>query len=211
MSAVEPQPTPGQAPEVVPGQEPTVTPPPEGTPPGQEPPGDSTEIQRLRQEAAKHRREAREAQERLKAIEDAALSEEQRREQALTTATAERDELKAKAAAATLRADVVIAAARLGIVDPDAAYRLMDPVDVDADDYPEQVEASLTALLEKRPYLKAAAAGDPPPKDPPAIPPSNPQKPGDVKELTTEDLSRMTRDQVAGLPKGAFEAALKRG
>lgn len=208
----EPSTTPvdGQAPPAAEGQEPNGTPPQEGTPPaGQEPPGESTETKRLRGEAAKYRTELREAQERLKAIEDAALSEEQRREQALATATAERDELTKRAAAATLRADVVIAASRLGIVDPDAAYRLLDPVDPNADDYEQQLEAALEQLVVKRPYLKAAAAGDPP-KDPPSIPPTNGAKPPGSTELTSEDLNKMDRHQIAALPREVVAAAMKR-
>lgn len=207
---IEP-PAPGQAPGADGGQEPTGTPPQEGTPPaGQEPPGESAEIRALRQEAAANRRKAREAEAELQRLKDADLSESERRDKALQEALAERDEARKAGAAATLRADVVIASSRLGIVDPDAAFRLMDPVDASADDYSEQVEASLAALIEKRPYLKAADATPPEPKDPPAIPPSNAQKPGGAKELTSEDLNKMDRHQIAALPREVVAAAMKR-
>lgn len=201
----------GQAPQPGEGQEPTVTPPQEGTPPaGQEPPGESTETKALRQEAARYRRELREREAELKAIKDAELSEGERRDKALAEALAERDEARTKVAAATLRADVVIASSRLGIVDPDAAFRLMDPVDPTSDDYAEQLDSSLAALVEKRPYLKAAGAPAPEPKDPPAIPPSNAARPGGAPELTSEDLNKMDRHQIAALPREVVAAAMKR-
>lgn len=211
MSAVEPL-EPGQAPEPALGQEPASTPPQEGTPAGPEPQGESAETKRLRQEAANYRTQLREREAELQAIKDAALSEEQRREQALTTATAERDELRAQLHSTTLRADVFEAARSQGIVDPDAAFRLMDTTGLVAgsDGYDELLAERLAKLVDRRPYLKAQSGEPPEPKDPPQIPPSSPARPRDPKQLTSADLNRMTRDEVAALPADVRRAAMTR-
>jgi|YelNatPaOPRAMG01_1025707.scaffolds.fasta_scaffold03111_8 hypothetical protein len=61
----------------------------------------------------------------------------------------------------TLRYETMLAAGRLGIVDPDAAWRLIDPaaLEYDEDGSPTNVEAVLRDLIRKRPYLAGGSAG----------------------------------------------------
>lgn len=54
-----------------------------------------------------------------------------------------------------VRSEVAMASAKLGIVDPEAAYRLLDTDDLDFDDkgQPTNVEAALKGLTRERPWL----------------------------------------------------------
>ena len=54
-----------------------------------------------------------------------------------------------------VRSEVAMASARLGVVDPEAAYRLLDTDDLDFDDkgQPTNVEAALKNLIRERPWL----------------------------------------------------------
>jgi len=54
---------------------------------------------------------------------------------------------------------VMLAASKLGIVDPDAAFRLLDTASLEFDDngQPKDVERALKALLSNKPYLAAGA------------------------------------------------------
>ena len=60
---------------------------------------------------------------------------------------------------ALISSEVKVKAVQLGIVDPDAAYLLLDKVNVkyDAKDGVTGVEDALTQLLEDKPYLKGVA------------------------------------------------------
>lgn len=56
-----------------------------------------------------------------------------------------------------VRYAVAVESARMGIVDPEAAYRLLDTEDIDFDsktDKPTNVKEALTALVRERPWLR---------------------------------------------------------
>lgn len=78
------------------------------------------------------------------------------RDAALKTAT----EAQKRAQERAVRADVVIAATKLNIVDPDAAYRLLDAGAIEFDDAgdPKNIAALLTDLVKAKPYLIAQTA-----------------------------------------------------
>ncbi len=63
----------------------------------------------------------------------------------------------------TVRYEVLLAAGKLNIVDPDAAYRLLDlaEIEYDKEGRPTNVEAVLKGLVKAKPYLVKAQATPP--------------------------------------------------
>lgn len=115
-----------------------------GAQPGQEPAAeqfDAEYVRKLRAEAAEYRKRLRELE----------------REQAAYQR--ERQER-------TLKYETMLAASRLGIVDPEVAYKLLDlaGIEFDEDGTPRNIEAALKELLKAKPYLAAqpaASSGSP--------------------------------------------------
>lgn len=115
---------------------------------------DAEYVKSLRAEAAKHRKEAADTAARLKALEDASLSDAEKRDKRLA-------ELEARSAAwdtekqeLLTRQAVASVATRLKIVDPDAAYALMDRSLITIQDgKPTNIDELLTALVKAKPYL----------------------------------------------------------
>jgi hypothetical protein len=136
------------------------TPPGGDTPPSDTPPNDPNALPEWARKAIeKANREAAAARTKLKEAADAAerakLTDEERR-------TAELDEARSKASTAEKRAQetalqlsVERQARKLGIVDEDAAFRLLDTAAVEFDENgkPSNVEALLKTLTESRPWL----------------------------------------------------------
>lgn len=194
----------GQAPNEPPKD---GTTPPEGTPPAQnegqapDPAMTADELSRARSEAAKYRTELREAKAKLEAAEkaqkerdDAEKSELQKATERTTLLEAEVKERDERIQKLSLRHEVVLQASKLGIVDPDAAYKLLDKKDVEYEDgEPTNVEALLTKLLDEKPYLKGKAgpAGGKTPS------PTTPSARSKDAPLTMADVNRMTDDEIA--------------
>lgn len=98
---------------------------------------------------------------------------------------------------------VQVAAAKLGIVDPDAAAQLLDWSAIDGG---APVEEALATLLETRPWLKKVEAATPAPTTPttPTTPPApttpanpaNPEHEG-KKRYTKSELDRLTIKETA--------------
>lgn len=109
-------------------------------------------------EAGRLQREKTALEAKVAEFEKSKLTETERlqaeRDDALKNATAA--ELRAKERA--VRADVVIAAAKLKIVDPDAAHRLLDASAIEFDDAgdPKNIEKLLTDMVKTKPWLLAA-------------------------------------------------------
>jgi hypothetical protein len=86
-----------------------------------------------------------------------------------------------------VRLEVERFARRAGIVDEDAAFRLLDTgrVEYDATGKPTNVETLVRELAEARPWLVEGRAGSPmnPPRD-------------DFRTLTVEAIRRMTPEQI---------------
>lgn len=134
---------------------------------GQEPEAerfDAAYVQKLRAEAAEHRRKLRDFEAAAKAADDAKLSETERTNKRLAELERQHLDWQRERQELTARYAIEREAARLGIVDPDAAYRLLDPANLEfaEDGSPKDVDKALRALLVQRPYLAgtpAAASG----------------------------------------------------
>lgn len=153
------------------------------------------EAMRKAQMSADERAQAEQAEREKQAAE--ARKAEQERIAALEQ-TISKSEQRARQAA--LRAEVVAQSAALGIVDPDAALVLMGPVEFSDEGDPLEVGQKLAALLEQKPYLKAATgrvqSGGA----------ASPPRAGD--RITADTLRGMTAEQIARLPKHEVDAAL---
>jgi hypothetical protein len=136
---------------------------------------DDGEVKRLRDEAAKHRTEKNAVKselEKLRAeldkLQAASMSEQERKDKEHNKAVEKAAQLEAQLAEATkrnqellLRTAVQAAATKLGIVDPDAAYLLLDKTQIEPSDDGKidtaKIEAALTELLKAKTYLRGVA------------------------------------------------------
>lgn len=126
---------------------------------------DAEYVKKLRAEAAEYRRRLRQLEEKVKAQEEATLSEAEKLQRRLSELEREREHLLAERRERAMRYEVAVAAQKLGIVDPDAAVRLLDTssLEFDESDRPVNVEEALKALVKAKPYLVAphVSAGSP--------------------------------------------------
>ena len=92
-------------------------------------------------------------------LEQAQLTEAERLTQRATDAEKQTAEANTQLTNALISSEVKVKAVQLGIIDPDAAYLLLDKSSVkyDAKDGVTGVVDALTQLLEDKPYLKGAA------------------------------------------------------
>lgn len=108
-------------------------------------------------EAAKFRRQARDAQARVKELEDAGLTAEQKIQQDLEAAETRATAAERRAVAAEIKAVVVELAGDVGIKDVGLARKLLDldAIDADGDDAAirASVESELKQLLKEHPVL----------------------------------------------------------
>ncbi|HNY84541.1 MAG TPA: hypothetical protein PLP17_13360 [Oligoflexia bacterium] len=81
-------------------------------------------------------------------------------------------------------ADITAKAAKLGIVDPDAAFKLLDKgaIEYDDDGKPKNTEALLVAMLKERPYL--AGTG------------SSAMNPGKSRTYTKDEIEKMSPEDI---------------
>lgn len=86
--------------------------------------------------------------------------------------------------AMAMQTDITAKAAKLGIVDPDAAFKLLDKgaIEYGDDGRPKNTEALLMAMLKERPYL--AGTG------------SSVTNPGKDRTYTREEIEKMTPEQI---------------
>lgn len=148
------------------------------------------ELNRARTDAATFRAELKALREAKKAEAAEALTEAQK----ITTMESELSTLKVELANARLEAAVAAQAARLNIIDAEAAVKLLDrsKLELDEEGNPKNVEEALRDLIKERPYLA--------PKAPTNVAPSGGTNaasgtaPGPTPRLTAEELeaARMT-------------------
>lgn len=131
-------------------------------------------IRKLREAEKLSKQQAKELEtlrSQAKAAEEAQLTEQQRlakrsEDQAAKLADLERQQADwaRERQELTTRQEVLAESARLNIVDPDAAYRLLDLAALEYDDAgkPKNVKAVLQALVKGKPYLVASAGGGSP-------------------------------------------------
>jgi hypothetical protein len=127
---------------------------------------DAEYVRKLRAEAAEYRKRLRELENKVKAEEEAKLSEQERLQKRLAELERKEAEYQMVLQARTLEYEVKLLASRLGVVDPEAAYRLLDlkQVEFDEDGRPANLEKVLKDLVAKKPYL--VASGVPSPTNP---------------------------------------------
>lgn len=79
---------------------------------------------------------------------------------------------------------VTSVASKLGIIDPDAAYRLLDKSSIEFDDDGQatNVEALLVSMLKDRPYLTGKSASA--------------MNPGKTRKFSKEEIERMTPAEI---------------
>lgn len=116
---------------------------------------DAEYVKKLRSEAAENRRKLRDLETRVKAEDDKKLSETERMQKRLAELEKEAEQLKQDRQERTVRYETMLAAGKLNIVDPDAAFRLMDAsaLEFDENGSPTNVEKVLQGLIKARPYL----------------------------------------------------------
>lgn len=117
---------------------------------------------KLRSEAASLRQRERAALERLAVLEaaeakrqEADMTAQQRAEKALADAQSTHTTKIAAMQARILAAQIESQAAKLGIIDPEAAMKLLDRdgLELDSDGLPTNLEKALAALIKAKPYL----------------------------------------------------------
>jgi len=136
---------------------------------------DETYVKQLRQEAAAHRVKASDLQKQIDELPGQITSKlfkalgmeadpnkayEQQIQEAQTKAQAATELANNK----LVRGEVKFLSAQLGVVDPDAAFALMDKSKIKVDDQGnvEGVKEALEALLKDKPYLKGQGGNTPP-------------------------------------------------
>lgn len=110
--------------------------------------------------ARAQQKELDELRTKVKAAEDAQLSETERLKKDATEATERVAALERDLREQRISSAVITAAAKLNVVDPDAAYRLLDHSKIEFDastGQPTNVDALLADLLKAKPYLVKAA------------------------------------------------------
>lgn len=117
-----------------------------------------SELTRAREEAAATRIELKALREAEKARADAELTETQRLTNRQKELEAENEKLKTQLRENAIAAAIAKQALALGIIDPDAAVKLLNTDELEVDEEtgkPKNVEAALKALIKDKPYLVA--------------------------------------------------------
>lgn len=180
----------GQTPPVG-GQEPQTDPQGAAGVPGQEPERfDAEYVRKLRGEAGEYRKRLRELEARVKASDDAQLSEVERLRKALAEREQQDTIHKRQRQESSLRLAALSAAMRLNMIDGDIAYKLLDlaAVEFGESDEPKNVDVLLRDLVKSHPYLVRQPAA-------PAVTATNPQR-GGGPPLTRDDIRKMSPEQI---------------
>ncbi len=128
---------------------------------------DTEYVRKLRAEAAEYRKRLRELESKVKADEEAKMTEQERLQKRLSELERAQADWERERQEIMLQRHIENVAAKLGIVDPEAAWKLIDLKEVDFDDdgKPKNIEALLKTLIQKKPYLannfaRSAGAGN---------------------------------------------------
>lgn len=116
---------------------------------------DTEYVRKLRAEAAEYRKRLWELEGKVKAEEEAKMTEQEKLQKRLAELERKEIEYQQSLQARTLEYEVKLHAARLGVVDPEVAYRLIDlkQVEFDEDGKPVNLEKVLKELIAKKTYL----------------------------------------------------------
>lgn len=120
-------------------------------------------------------------------LEAANLSDKERLERKAANAERKAIDADARIADTAIRAEVRMRAVQKGIVDPDAAFALVDRTDIEYsdDNGVSGVDPALDALLVAKPYLKGTVPGAPN-LNPEGVPPQAPVKLTDAQRATAQ-------------------------
>lgn len=120
---------------------------------------DAEYVKKLRAEAAQYRTRLRELEQKVKAHEDEKLSEQEKLQKKLAELEREAAEKARALQERTTEYEVKLKAANLGIIDPEAAWRLLDVAAIEFydDGKPKNIELLLKELIKNKPYLAALA------------------------------------------------------
>ncbi len=118
---------------------------------------DAEYVRQLRREAADYRKRLRELEQTVKQHEEAKLSESERLQKRLAELERQQATYQRERQERTLKYETMLVASRLGIVDPEAAYKLLDTarIEFDEDGTPRNIEAALKELVKAKAYLAA--------------------------------------------------------
>ncbi len=148
---------------------------------------DAAYVKQLRQEAAEYRKKLRELEAKAKADDEAKLSEAERLQKKLAELELGQAERERERQERTVKYEIRLAAQKMGVIDDDAAYRLLDPAALEFDDdgMPTNTERVLKDLIARRPYLVGGGSSSA----------ANPvtQRAG---RLTLEDVKKMSQDEI---------------
>ena len=137
-------------------------PPQVGTPEQQEPAGQQGQEpaegelpEPVREMLRNYRQENRSLRERLRTLEQGQQPAQQGDTITREAFQQAEERWQARLREQGVRSEVAMVSARLGVVDPEAAFRLLDTDDLDFDDkgQPTNVEAALKNLIRERPWL----------------------------------------------------------
>lgn len=148
-------------------------------------------VEGLRRESAGYREKLREAEQKLKEIDDKNLSEVERAKKAAEEATARMSALENQLKLAALKAEIATKAGAYKLADPEAAWRLLDTgsIQFDADGKPANLDAAILDLTKRFPILVSQHA--------PNTPANNPGRtPDPASTLTREQIAAMSPEQV---------------
>lgn len=116
---------------------------------------DAEYVRALRKEAAQYRTRLKELETRQQADDNAKLTEQEKLQKRLKELEQQTESQTKALRSRTTEYEVKLAAAQMGIVDPEAAWKLLDTssLEFDADGKPKDVEKALRELLKTKTYL----------------------------------------------------------
>jgi len=115
------------------------------------------------------------------------MTEQEKLAKRLAELESERERWQRTERERTLKYEVMLAASRMKIVDPEAAYRLLDlsQIEFAEDGTPKNLDQALKDLIKAKPYLVGPAAPGSP---------TNPERPH--TSLTLDEIKRMSPEEI---------------
>lgn len=168
---------------------------------------DAAYVKRLRAEAASYRTEAKKLAEKLKEFEDQQLSETEKAKKDAAEARERAEKAEAKARSLAIRYEVMLHAAKMGCIDPEAAFALIDQASITVDEAtgtPTNVEDVLKALAKNKAYLfgqKSGGSGGGSTTNPPSSAHGGKLTIEDVKKMSEAEINRRW-DEVSAVLAG---------
>lgn len=146
-------------------------------------------LKKTRAEAAAHRTENNTLKAKMTEYERAQLTKEEQLTAKVADLEREKAELTRQHQERTIHYEVQSHAAKLGIVDPEAAVKLLDwsQLEYDDDGMPKNAQKLLQELVKAKPYLASAYSGSP----------ANPPRSNPNQTFTNSQIARMSPEDYA--------------